>query len=81
MVGREVPVSQDVLGGLHEQRRGLREARPQPVRDLVELRQRRRMLGLGEDGPDEGGDGLLCSTAVARSLRHLVGAPPLSPSA
>ncbi len=53
MLQGQMPVREDVLGGVFEQRRGTRKARAQAIGDLAELRERRRMVGLGEDGPDD----------------------------
>jgi hypothetical protein len=64
MFERQMPVRQDVFGGLLEQRRRLRKAAPQPVGHPAELLHRGRVIGLREDRPDNGRDRL------ARPLRH-----------
>lgn len=55
VLDREVPVGEDVLGRLLEQRCGLRKAGPQPIGDFLELGERSAVIGLRKDRPEEGG--------------------------
>ena len=49
-------IRQDVFSRLFEQRGRARKPRPQPVGDLPQLRQRRRVIRLREDGAHDGRD-------------------------
>jgi hypothetical protein len=53
----EVHERQDALGGLLQQLGRGAEPGPEAVRDPVELGQGRGVIGLGEDGPHDGGHG------------------------
>ncbi len=59
MLGRKVLVSQQVLGGVGQERRGLRETRLQPLDDLLQLGQGTGMVWLGEHRADDRRHGFL----------------------
>ena len=54
----QMPVRQDVFGGILEEGRGLSESRAESVGDFAQLRHRGRVIGLRENGADDRGDGL-----------------------
>jgi len=63
---RQGAVGQDVFGGVLQQCRGAQETHPQAVGDLPELRQRRFVIRLREDGSEHGRDGFAGRVGHAR---------------
>jgi len=54
----QMPVRQDVFGGILEESRGLGESRAESVGDLPQLGHRGGVIGLREDRADDRSDGL-----------------------